>query len=95
MTDPTIYRRRSPLFEAYEITETNVWDLAELLGGRVDTSLRRPRLHLPKSMQPARIGDYAVHELTRDDPWFPYRADLFRDGHEPATCTTCGTVQGG
>lgn len=96
LLEPTVWRRRSPLYEAHEVTRANIIGLAEMLGGRVTwIKADLPHLHLPKSMHPARIGDYTVRELTRGDPWFPYRRDLWRDGHEPAACGNCGAIPGG
>lgn len=94
--EPAVYRRRSDLVEAVQVTSANAIGLAEELGGRVDW-LRgeRPLLHVPKSMAPARVGDYICRDVTRDQPWYPYRRDLFEDAYEPAACPGCGTVPGG
>lgn len=89
MTEPVIYRRRSELVEAVRITAANVVDVAELAGGRV-TWIKPglPHLYLPGSVQPARVGDWAVHLLTSDQPWYPMRGHAFGDAYEPA-CPVC------
>lgn len=94
--EPAVYRRRSPLVEAYQLNGDNAWQLSEQLGGRLAwTRDEQPLLRLPKSMQPARAGDFLCRELTRAEPWYPYRGDLFTDVHEPAACLNCGHIPGG
>lgn len=89
MTEPLVYRRRSDLVEAIQVTVLNAVDLAELAGGRVVwVKDGLPHLYLPGSVQPARVGDWAVRKLTTAEPWYPVRHDAFHDAYEPA-CVMC------
>lgn len=91
MTAPVVYRRRTTLIEAVQITAANAADLAEEIHGRVEWIRDRPLLHVPCSVQPARLGDWIARDLTRDRPWYPIKRDVFEDGYEPAHCPTCHT----
>lgn len=86
MVVPRVYRRRSPLIHAVQVTDLDIHQTAELVGGRVGYGSNGPQIWLPKSRIPAGLGDYAVQEHT---DWFAMRATIFEYAYEPA-CGQCG-----